>query len=173
MEKNVKSLSTYALSIAIVMVATLFLKVPTPTGYDNLGGCFILVIATFVNPIGALLAGGIGSMLADIMSGYAVWAIPTLIIKGSMGFLAAILLRKECCKKKLQIKSVRVYLFAILMSLYVVAGYLIAGIYVIGTIPGSVAQTPGLLVEAVVTVITYIVAASALEQVKFRKLVDL
>ncbi|SER44132.1 ECF transporter S component [Lachnobacterium bovis] len=173
MQRSIKALSIYSLSIAIVAVVTLFIKVPTMTGYSNLGGCFILIIATFVNPVAALFAGGIGSMFADILSGYVQWAIPTLIIKGSMGYIASLVLRKEWAEKKVPIKTLKIYFLATLMALYVVAGYLVFGIVVRGSVVGSLMQTTGLLVEAGVTVIAYIFFASALEKIDLKKYINL
>ena len=71
-----------AMSIAL----TFFPKILTPTGYIHLGDSIIILSAFFLGPIDAMLIGGIGHCIADIISGYAIYAIPTLIIKGLFGY---------------------------------------------------------------------------------------
>ena len=68
------------LSIAIVFIATLFIKVPNALdGYFNLGDGFILLFASILDPFLAFLVGGLGSALADVAGGYAYYFIPTLL----------------------------------------------------------------------------------------------
>ena len=43
----------------------------------------------FWGPLPALVAGGLGSALADLLTGYAHWAPWTLVIKGIEGWIAA------------------------------------------------------------------------------------
>ena len=71
-----------AMSIAL----TFFPKILTPTGYIHLGDSIIILSAFFLGPIDAMLIGGIGHAMADIISGYAIYAIPTLLIKGLFGY---------------------------------------------------------------------------------------
>ena len=80
----------YGLFIALVCVMTMMVQIPVPVtnGYIHLGDSCILLVAIFFGKRAGFLAGGIGSMLADILSGYAHWAIPTLIIKSLMGLAA-------------------------------------------------------------------------------------
>ena len=88
MKKNLTyKLAINALGIAMVAIATMFLQFPIPLGYAHLGNCFILLFAVFFGPETGLVAGGIGSALADLLTGYTVWVIPTLIIKSIMGYL--------------------------------------------------------------------------------------
>ena len=74
-----------ALFAALICVATMVVKIPTPlNGYINLGDCVILVVA-FTLPCGyGFLAAAVGSCLADILSGYTAYAPATFIIKGLM-----------------------------------------------------------------------------------------
>ena len=84
---NSRTISINALAIALVCLSTMFLQFPIPLGYAHLGNCFILISGVFFGPVTGLLAGGIGSALSDLLTGYAQWIIPTLIIKGIMGFV--------------------------------------------------------------------------------------
>ena len=86
---STRKLALLALLTALVAAATRVIQIPTPAtkGYVNLGDGMIFVAALlFGGSIGGI-AGGIGSALADILGGYANWALPTLIIKGLEGLL--------------------------------------------------------------------------------------
>ena len=85
-----------ALYTAIVYVATIILQVYTPAtrGYFNLGETAIYIVAVMSSPLTAGLAGGIGSALADLTTGYGYFAPGTLIIKFTEGFLVSLLVKK-------------------------------------------------------------------------------
>ena len=80
---------TAALLAALVCVATMVIKVPSPLkGYLNLGDCIVLAAGWILSPAYAFLAAGIGSALADVFSGYVTYAPATFIIKGLMALIA-------------------------------------------------------------------------------------
>ena len=81
MKKNTRRLTTCAIFAAIICVVTTFVAVPAPAiGNINLGDIFILCSAWLLGPLGAV-ASGIGACLADLFSGFAIYAPATLIIK--------------------------------------------------------------------------------------------
>ena len=64
-----------ALFTALTTVATLVIQVPSPmSGYVNLGDAMVLLSAWILGPVYGTAAAGIGSMLADLLSGYAYYA---------------------------------------------------------------------------------------------------
>lgn len=78
-----------SLFVAIVCVLTFIVKIPTPTkGYVNLGDCAVIAAGWFLGPVYGAAAGGIGSALTDIFSGYFVYAPATFIIKATMSAAA-------------------------------------------------------------------------------------
>ena len=90
-----KKISTTALAVsgmlaALVMVTTMFTKLPVPMtqGYIHLGDALILFSAMLVGPL-AVPIGGIGSALADLLGGYGLYVLPTLCIKAWAGFVAS------------------------------------------------------------------------------------
>ena len=95
-----KRIAQYALMAALVAVATFVIKIPTVAtdGYLNLGDAILLYAGIVFGPLAGLIAGGIGSALADVVAGYPHWALPTFLIKGAEGALAGaifLLLRKS------------------------------------------------------------------------------
>lgn len=84
-----------ALFAALTYVATNIIHIPTPVtnGYVNLGDCMVLLGAFLLGPIYGAAAGGIGSMLADLLLGYMSYVPGTFLIKGLMGLCAGLIFR--------------------------------------------------------------------------------
>ena len=79
---------------ALMFVATYFVKLPMAmtNGYVHLGDGFILLAASMLG-WAAVPAAAVGSMLADLLGGYAVYLLPTLVIKGLVAAIAVLALR--------------------------------------------------------------------------------
>lgn len=86
---KIKSLTYGGLMIALVFISTYAIRIPVPftQGYIHPGDSMIFVAALLFGWRFGAVAGGLGSALADLLGGYAHWALPTLIIKGIMGAL--------------------------------------------------------------------------------------
>jgi uncharacterized membrane protein len=84
-----KKLALNGLLIALVTVATYLIRIPVPTtsGYINAGDSMIFLASILFGPQVGLIAGGLGSALADLLAGYAQYAPITLIVKGLEGWI--------------------------------------------------------------------------------------
>ncbi len=93
MEKvNVRSLVVSAIFAALVIVSIFFIKIPMiGQGYVHIADSFILLSA-ILGPFYGFLVGGIGALLADLLSGYAIYAPWSLIVHGLQGLLMALLI---------------------------------------------------------------------------------
>lgn len=82
-----------ALFAALSCVATMLVQIPIPAsgGYVNLGDGVVLLGAFLLGPVSGFFAGALGSMLADVLLGYAVYAPGTFIIKGLTALTAALI----------------------------------------------------------------------------------
>lgn len=88
-DKKIRKLVISALMAALVCVATMVVRIPTPTnGYVNLGDCFVLLSGWLLGPWWGGAAAGIGSMLTDLFAGYTSFAPGTFLIKGLMAVMA-------------------------------------------------------------------------------------
>jgi len=90
-----------ALFVALVAVATMAIKIPTGAtqGYLNVGEAVIFWAALWLGPRAGAIAGGLGSALADVLSGYAIWAPWTLAIKGAEGLLVGLLAHRSFSRR--------------------------------------------------------------------------
>lgn len=92
--QSIKRLVVAALLAAMTCIATMIIKIPTPTfGYIHLGDGFVLLCGIILGPLSGALAAGVGSMFSDIFSGYASFAPATLIIKALTAGIAGLLFR--------------------------------------------------------------------------------
>ena len=92
---SVKQLTLAGVLAALVFVLTYLPKVPVPVtgGYIHLGDGAIFLSVLLLGPLG-IPAAAIGSGLSDLIGGYMVYVIPTVIIKGLVALIAWKLYRK-------------------------------------------------------------------------------
>ena len=82
-----KKLVATALFMALTIVATMFIRIPLPLGYVNLGDAFIFLAVFILGPVCGVIAGGVGAGIADWF-GYITYAPGTLVIKSAMAIVA-------------------------------------------------------------------------------------
>lgn len=99
-----------SVSITLVAVATLAIQVyiPATRGYFNIGEVMVYMVALLLGSRIGCIAGGLGSALADIISGYGFYAPATLIAKGLEGYLVGYIsrLRLKITRRSYRILSV-------------------------------------------------------------------
>ena len=89
MLSKTKKLIMAALMASLACVATMIIKIPSPlNGYINLGDCIVLLCGWVLCPGYGFAAAAIGSALADVLSGYVIYAPATFVIKGVMALVA-------------------------------------------------------------------------------------
>lgn len=89
MKTRTQKIVQAALIVALCCVATIIIKIPSPLkGYINLGDCVVLLAGWLLSPTYGFIAAGLGSALADLFSGYVIYAPATFIIKGTMALIA-------------------------------------------------------------------------------------
>lgn len=141
-DKKLRRLVLSALLAALCCVATMVVQIPSPMqGYVNLGDCFVLLSGWMLGPWYGFAAGGIGSMLADVLLGYAHYAPGTLVIKGLMAMTAALILRR------MNGSSAGRVLGGVAAELLMVAGYFGYASLLLGKGLAAAASIPGNLVQ--------------------------
>ena len=56
-----------ALFTALITISTMFIRIPLPLGYVNLGDAFIFLAVFLLGPVYGTFAGALGSGLADLL----------------------------------------------------------------------------------------------------------
>ncbi|MBN1310820.1 MAG: ECF transporter S component [Anaerolineae bacterium] len=86
---NPRTLATTGVMTALVLGMTMVRIAVTPVnGYVHLGDIGIYFTAFAFGPWAGLVAGGVGTALADVISGYAVFAPLSLAVHGLQGLVA-------------------------------------------------------------------------------------
>jgi len=143
--KNVAvTISLSAVMAALVAVATFLIQIPVPAtgGYINLGDIMIFVSALTFGPIVGGLAGGIGSAISDAISGYALYAPFTLVIKGFEGTIAGAISNRKAIWRDIIAVTVA--------GVEMIGGYFLAEFFPIGLRWAALAEVPGNITQIVV-----------------------
>ena len=163
MHSKTKRIVITALMAAMVCVATMIIKIPSPMkGYLNIGDCIVLLCGWLLAPGYGFVAAGLGSALADMFSGYLTYAPATFLIKGSMALIAFAcfkLMNKRIGKLPSQIIG------AVLAEIVMVLGYYVFEGFMYGFIP-SVVNIPANAVQGTAGLILGIILVKVFERLK-------
>ena len=96
---------------ALVFVITAYLHIPTYNGYVHCGDGFIFIAACILPMPYSITVGVVGAMLADLLTGYAIWAPGSMIVKGLLALLFT-------CKSN-KITAFIFHLFNIYLVIYI------------------------------------------------------
>jgi uncharacterized membrane protein len=89
--------------IPLVTVMTMVFRIPIPAtqGYFNFGDAGVILLSMLFGPYVGLITGGLGSSLADILSGYSFYAPVTFLAKGIEGFIVGMIFAKLYKKSRI------------------------------------------------------------------------
>lgn len=157
-EKHALKVAVVAVLTAVVVVFTLVIPIPTTKGYLNLCDVAICFIAFTFGPVSAFLAAGLGTAIADLISGYAQWAPISFIVHGIEGLLIALIVRKQPLSK------MRILLAAIGCVLTVSLGYFVLSALFISTVAVAAAEIPPNMIQAGVGVVFGLALSKAIKR---------
>ena len=152
-----------ALFAALTCVMTMIVKIPVPAtgGYVNLGDCVVLLAGWVLGPMYGGAAAGLGSMLADLVSGYPLYAPGTFVIKACMAVCAWAVFRAAAGEKRGLAARIG---GALAGEAVMVAGYFAYEGVVLGFGLGAAAAIPGNLIQGVFGLAVSVAAAEALSR---------
>lgn len=164
MNNQTKKVVLNGLMIALVCIATMAIQIPVPgtNGYVNIGDSIIFISSILFGPISDMLAGGIGSALADLLSGYTHWALFTLIIKGCEGYFVGLILRKG----NTIFKNISATLIGLIVMVF---GYFIAGSILEGSFIVAARSIPSNIIQGTVSIVLAIPLSHSLSNIKYVK----
>ena len=146
--ERLKKLTTAGALAALTTVFTLLIQIPSPTkGYINLGDTVVNLAAWILGPLYGGAAAGIGSALADLISGYTVYAPATLIIKAAMA-VAAFYVYSHAAKNR-QTLPARI-LSAVAAEAVMVIGYAVFAGFLYGSAGIALLSVPENLIQGAV-----------------------
>lgn len=161
-----RKITIYALSIALVFIATVALNIQMGTSLTNLGDAFIFLVASLFGPIAGLLSGSIGSSLADIALGWGHTALYTFIIKGIEGLVVG-LLSNIIRKKEFKLSyNIYLFLFSIFGCLIMIGGYFLAEAFMYGSMEVALVSIYTNILQALLSIVVFLIVYNLLVKIK-------
>lgn len=150
-----------AVLTALTVAMSILVVIPVPATHGLVTLCEVGIYTSailFGNPVGVVV-GGASGFLIDIISGYPVWCLFSLVIHGLQGFSVAYMTKNH----KLGIANV---LLALLVgSTIMVVGYYLATSLLFGW-PAGLASIPGNLVQVGFGVAVTVLVVESLIKIK-------
>ena len=159
--KNALKVAMVAVLTAVVVVFTLVVRVPTAKGYLNLCDVAICFIAFTFGPWSAFIAAGLGTALADLISGYAQWAPISFVVHGVEGLLIALIVKQ---KGNEAVSLARKLLAGLVCIATVSLGYFALSALFISTVSVAAAEIPGNIAQSGVGFVLGLGVSSAVKK---------
>lgn len=178
--KKLRIIILSALFAAMTFALTFSVKLPMPGGgYIHLGDTMIYVAATVLPTPFAMLAAGVGGAMSDFAGGYAIYIVPTLIIKALLvtPFLSKsskifTLRNRIACIGAGVITVVGYYFTKVVMLSMASSGSFhqtVAGIFQSKNLIGGLSNVPENIIQAVGSGILFVVIAFALDKINIKE----
>ncbi len=144
---------------ALIFVATAFLpRIPTLNGYVHLGDTLVFLCGSLLSPVYAFIAAALGGGLADLLTGYPVWAVASLLIKGFSALCFS--------SRRPRILCLRNLLGILPAGLLCIGGYYLwAALFISGNWAAPLAELLPNLMQTLVSGVLYAVIAIGLDHV--------
>ena len=147
MKNHTQKITFSALFAALICVATMIIKIPTPvtSGYIHPGDAFVILAGIFLGPLYGALAAGIGSALADLFGGYFLYVPITFFVKAIIA--AVVYYIYYIGARKITKTHTKCILCGIAATIIVAVGYLAFELIIYG--PAAVASVPANIVQGI------------------------
>ena len=145
----------------MVFVVTAYLHIPTYNGYVHCGDGLIFIAACILPMPYSIVVGVSGAMLADLLTGFAIWAPGSMVIKGLLAILFSCRSNKIITRRNLVM-----LLPAALIS---AAGYYLYEALIVDSFIASLSGIPGSLVQAAASSIVYVIMGVAMDKYDIKK----
>lgn len=138
-DNTTKKIVFAALLAALACVATMIIKIPTPLGgYIHAGDAVVVLAGFLLGPVWGALAAGLGSALADVISGYVLYAPGTFVIKAVVALLAGWIIGTKLIKNEFA----KALVAGIIGGIVMVGGYMLYEAVFMGFGVGAAANIP-------------------------------
>mgnify|MGYP002134796025 FL=1 len=146
---------------AVVFLATFVPRIPIPLGYAHLGDAAIFLIVLSLGRREALLVACLGSALSDLLGGFPLWILPTLLIK----FIMADIVWRVARTGSITPDRRRMITAFLLASAWMVIGYTVFGALLYDSLAAGLASAPGLIMEGLLNSLAALLLLPALRSI--------
>ena len=160
-KKRIKLMCLSGILSALVFAITAYLHIPTYNGYVHCGDGVIFIAACILPMPYSIVVGVLGAMLADLLTGFAIWAPGSMIIKGLLALLFVCKSNKIITKRNL--------IMLLPAALISAAGYYLYEALITGSFIASLSGIPGSLVQALASSIVFVAIGLAMDRYNIKK----
>lgn len=148
-----------ALMIALIFVCTYTVKIPNPAtgGYTHLGDCMAFLSVLLLGKKDGALCAGLGAALSDLLTGAAIWVLPTFVIKFIMGWIMGVILEKKWNEKY------DWFIGALCGGIWQSVAYTLVKFPLVGSVP-AIASIPRITLQTIIGLIIYACIAKILSK---------
>ncbi len=161
MQEKIKNMCLSGVMTAIVYVFTAYFHIPSHTGYTHIGDAFIYLAACLLPLPYAIFVGAGGAILADCLTGFAIWAPGSAIIKA-----VTVLFFSE---KTQAILSPRNTLALLPAAMLCTGGYYLYEAILTGQMVAPIAGIPGYLVQSILSSLLFLLVGWTLDKMNIKK----
>ena len=153
-----------AVCMTVVFMMTFMPRIPIPFGYAHLGDAVIFLLILFLPRRQAGFAASIGSAFSDLLGGFPIWILPTLVIKWVMVEIVFRMAAIPAAGKQPSVLSMQMLLAFSVSALWMVIAYAGSGALLYGSTGAGLLMTPGLIGEGVINVAVAMAVGAALQK---------
>lgn len=147
---------------ALVCVLTM-LHIPIGNGYIHVGDSLIYLSSMLLPFPCGLISGGIGGGLSDLFSGYAIYFLPTLIVKSINSLVVYLIVKRD--GKIINVRSVSA---VIISGIVTVLGYYLVAVILYGGFGAQLGTIPGNIIQAIGSAVIFIILGLAFDAAKLK-----
>ena len=145
---------------ALVFVVTAYLHIPTNNGYIHVGDGLIYLAACILPWQYAMAVGAGGALLADCLTGFAIWAPGSVVIKAVTALLFT--------NKGQKMMSLRNYLALIPAAVICVGGYYLYESILYSNFVAPLASIPASITQSVASSILFVAIGLTIDKMNYK-----
>ena len=161
--QRVKFMCIAGVFTAIVFIFTAYLHIPSHTGYTHIGDGFIYLAACLLPLPYAMFVGAGGAILADCLTGFAIWAPGSAIIK-----TVTVVFFSRKSKKLISACNILALIPAWVLC---IGGYYLYESLITGNFIAPLSGIPGYITQSLLSSILFIVVGIAIDKLNIKKII--
>lgn len=158
--KHTRLMCIASVFTALVFVVTAYLHIPTNNGYIHVGDGLIYIAACLLPWPYAMAVGAGGALLADCLTGFAVWAPGSVIIKALTALLFTYKGKKMMC--------LRNWLALIPAAVICAGGYYLYESLLYGNFIAALTGIPASLTQSVTSSILFVSVGLTIDKTNYK-----
>lgn len=149
---------------ALVFVVTAYLHIPMYNGYIHFGDGIIYLAACLLPLPYAVAVGAGGALLSDCLTGFAIWAPASVIIKALTTLLFS--------SKKDTIINIRNSLVLLPAAILCAGGYYLYEALLYGNFVAPLASISSNIIQSIASSIVFVIAGIAMDKMNVKSKLD-